>query len=88
MNKFIERLNELLKESEKTQTQISKDLGITKQKLSQWKTGYINPNIDELINLAIYFDTTIDYIVGYDNENSKQKFQEELEIQNIRYKRR
>lgn len=64
MNKFVLRLNELIVESGKTQNQISSDLGISKQKLSKWKTGYNEPNIDEIIMIANYFGITTDYLLG------------------------
>lgn len=64
MNKFVLRLNELIVESGKTQNQISSDLRISKQKLSKWKTGYNEPNIDEIIMIANYFGITTDYLLG------------------------
>lgn len=40
MNLFLPRLRELLAESGKMQKDICDELGISKQKLSNWKTGY------------------------------------------------
>lgn len=68
MSLFRIRLNDLLSQTDKTQTEICKDLDIKKQKLTQWKTGYIEPNIDDLIILANYFHVTIDFLVGNKNE--------------------
>lgn len=70
MNCFKTRLNELLQQSGKQQTEIAKDLKIEKQKLSHWKTGYTEPNIDDLIKLAQYFNESIDYLVGNDNNST------------------
>ncbi len=64
MNEFTERLKSLIAGSGKTQSQISAEMGITKQKLSQWKSGYIQPNIDDIIMLAKYFDVSSDYLIG------------------------
>lgn len=64
MNKFVVRLNELIVESGKTQNTISKELGVSKQKLSKWKTGYNEPNIDEIIMIARYFSVSVDYLLG------------------------
>lgn len=66
MNKFVSRLTELINVCGKMQTEISKDLGISKQKLSKWKTGYNEPDLDEIIKLAKYFNVSADYLLGID----------------------
>lgn len=47
MNLFLPRLRELLAESGKMQKDICDELGISKQKLSNWKTGYSEPNFTD-----------------------------------------
>ena len=42
MNLFLPRLRELLAESGKMQKDICDELGISKQKLSNWKTGSVS----------------------------------------------
>ena len=64
MNKFKERLNELLQESDKNQTYIAKQINISRQTLTNYKSGYSEPNIDLLIKIADYFNVCIDYLVG------------------------
>ncbi len=66
MNLFTKRLNELISESGKTQNLISKELNIPKQKLSRWKIGYNEPDIDEIILLSRYFGVSCDYLLGAD----------------------
>ena len=66
-NKFIQKLQELIAESEKLQKEICKDLGISKQKLSKWKLGYNEPSIDEIVMLAKYFNVTTDYLLGLED---------------------
>lgn len=66
MNKFVSRLGELLAACGKSQNIVSKELGISKQKLSKWKTGYNEPSIDEIILIARYFGVTCDYLLGGD----------------------
>ena len=68
MNLFISRLRELIVESGKMQKDICADLGIPKQKLTRWKTGYNEPSIDEIIMLALYFNVTTDYLLGLEDE--------------------
>lgn len=67
-NKFSLRLGELIAESGKTQNAICSDLHITKQKLSNWKTGYTEPCLDDIIMLALYFDVTSDLLLGLEDE--------------------
>lgn len=64
---FIKRFNELIKYSKKTQKEISKNLGVSKQKFSRWKTGFTEPNFDELILIAKYFEVSTDYILGLED---------------------
>lgn len=64
MNKFVLRLTELLNSCGKMQKEVSNDLGISKQKLSKWKTGYNEPSIDEIIKLSNYFNVSSDYLLG------------------------
>ena len=69
MNNFIKIFNELIEYEKKThddmtQVKISSALGFTKQKLSNLKSGYSAPSIDDLIIISDYFDVTIDFLVG------------------------
>jgi len=66
MNLFTERLKSLLAENGKTQNEVCKSIGIQKQKLSKWKTGYNEPSLDDLLMLSKYFDVTVDYLIGSD----------------------
>lgn len=67
MNRFTERLQELILASGKMQKDICEDLKISKQKLSNWKTGYSEPNMDDIIKLSEYFDVTTDFLLGKEN---------------------
>ena len=49
------------------QKDICKDIGIPKQKLTRWKTGYNEPSIDEIIMLAKYFNVSTDYLLGLED---------------------
>ena len=67
-NQFATRLKEAIEESGKMQKDICADLHISKQKLSKWKTRYNEPSMDELIMLALYFDVSVDYLLGLVDE--------------------
>ncbi|GHV03039.1 hypothetical protein FACS1894211_15440 [Clostridia bacterium] len=67
MNLFVERLKKLIQETGKSQVQICKELNIKKQALTNWKTGYSEPNIDDILMLANYSNVTTDYLLGREN---------------------
>ena len=69
MSIFPIQLQKLINESDKTQNAICKELGVSKQKLSKWKTAYNEPSLDELAIIANYFDVTADYLIGLENED-------------------
>ena len=69
MQVIIERLKTLIKGSGKTQIQICKDLGISKQKLTNWKSGYSSPTLEDVVMLARYFGVSSDYLLGIENED-------------------
>ena len=68
MSAFIERFSTVLANSGKKQIEICKELGISKQKLSNWKTGYSEPNLDDIVMLAVFFDIRTDYLLGLEDE--------------------
>ena len=73
-NKFADRLGELIGESGKTQNAICTELHIPKQRLSNWKTGYTEPDMDALCMHALYFDVSTDYLLGLvDETGAKMK---------------
>lgn len=69
MNQFVSRLNELPKNSGNLQQDICRELGISKKKLSKCKTGYNQPNRDDLMILAMYFNVSGDYLLGLEDES-------------------
>lgn len=68
MKKFVETLKNLISQSEKLQIDICKEMNISKQKLTNWKSGYTEPNLNDLINLANYFQCSIDYLLGIEDD--------------------
>lgn len=75
MNLFSKRLSELISESGKSQNLISRELQIPKQKLSRWKIGYNEPDLDEIIVVAHYFGVTCDYLLGVDEISEFKRFE-------------
>lgn len=76
MNKFSERLRFLRATNDLTQEKLSNDIGkifgypISKATISQYENANREPNITLLINLAQYFNCSIDYLVGISDYRS------------------
>lgn len=54
-----------------SQTTLAKDLNLVKSTICQYEKGNRYPDIDMLIKLADYFNTSIDYLVDRVNEPIK-----------------
>ena len=61
---FKERFNEVLKASGKTQTQLAKELNVTKQCVNDYKKGKSMPSIETLYLLCKSLDVSSDYLLG------------------------
>lgn len=76
MNKFPERLKFLRTANRLTQEKLCTDIDdffgypISKATISQYENGNREPNITMLINLAQYFDCSIDYLIGVSDHRS------------------
>lgn len=78
MSAFAKNLTTLINVSGKSQVDICKDIGISKQKLSNLKAEYSEPNIDDLIVLANYFGISTDYLLGIENEEGNIVFSDSV----------
>ena len=67
MNIFYERLKELRSEKGLTQEQLANELNISRYKITKWESGSTKPNINNLIQLAIFFDVSIAYLIGMED---------------------
>lgn len=62
--KFQERFNELLKISGKKQTEIANAVKVSKQCISDYKSGKSVPSIETLYLLCQFLDVSADYLLG------------------------
>ncbi len=51
-----------------TQTQLAKTLGITRSSVNAWEMGISIPSTQKIIELAILFHASTDYILGLDDK--------------------
>ena len=52
------------------QVEFGQKLNVTKQSVSNWENGNIQPSIDMLIKIADAFSVSTDYLLGIENERT------------------
>lgn len=62
--KFAERLKELRTEKNINQVELSVEIGVSKGIISLWENGLREPGMYSLIQLAKFFEVSIDYLAG------------------------
>lgn len=65
---FNERIKELRKSLGINQVEFGRRLHVTKQCISNWENGNIQPSIDMLIKIAETFSVNTDYLLGLNNK--------------------
>ncbi len=66
--KFTERFNELLKISGKTQVEIAKEINVSKQCVTDYKSGKSYPSLETLCLICKALETSADYLLGITDE--------------------
>ena len=67
-NVFKNNLKMLRLERGLGQVDLAKELGLSKGIISLWENGLREPNMSSLIVIAKFFNVSIDYLVGIDND--------------------
>lgn len=60
------KIKELRKEKKITQEALAEYLHVSSQAVSKWETGASSPDIDTLPKLAIFFGTSLDHLMDFD----------------------
>ena len=61
---FGTKIKELREKEPLTQAEFANKMGVSQSTVAAWECGTREPNIDTLIKLARYFNTSVDFIVG------------------------
>ena len=64
ITKFQQRFNECLKYSDIKQTELAKAARVSKQCISDYKSGKSVPSIDTLFLICKYLEVSADYLLG------------------------
>ena len=60
---FCENLKGLRKINKLDQLTLAEKINVSPKTISHWETGYTEPSIAQLINLANFFDITVDELI-------------------------
>lgn len=67
MNKFAERLKEVLKIKGISQNKFSKIINVPQQTLNRWCNGNYEPSFDMLITICKELEESADYMIGLED---------------------
>ena len=73
MATFSEIFKALRKDKQLTQEQVAEIFGVSPQAISRWENAASYPDITQLPNIASYFETTVDELLGIKKSVKKQK---------------
>ena len=65
---FYERIKELRNSLGINQVEFGKRINVSKQCVSNWENGYIQPSIDILVRIATTFSISTDYLLGLNDK--------------------
>ncbi|MDE7257150.1 MAG: helix-turn-helix domain-containing protein [Clostridia bacterium] len=65
---FGNRLKELLKERGISQETLAKNIGVSQRAVSKWINHQAEPTESSIVNCAVYFEVSADYILGLKDE--------------------
>ena len=75
MINFSDNISRLRRERKITQEQLADFVGVTKASVSKWETGLSLPDVLILPRIASFFDVTIDELLGYKPQLSKEQIE-------------
>ena len=55
-----------------SQSELSRKVGISQQSLSRWENNENIPNIVDCLILAEFYGISVEYLVGYENEDGSK----------------
>ena len=63
---FQQRFSQLVEESGKSLLKLSKELHISNQALSTWRTGQRSPKEPTIVAVADFFNVNVQWLMGFD----------------------
>ncbi len=69
---MVKNLRKLREEHGLSQQKLAEHFGISQQSVYKYENGLAEPDINMLINMADFFCTSVDYLIGHVDENRLQ----------------
>ena len=79
---MVANLKLLRKRKGVSQQQLAEVIGSTQQSVNKYENHKVEPDIDTLIRIANFFDTTVDYLIG---NTDKKSFGDTIEIFSLNF---
>lgn len=76
---IFEKIRELRENSELTQRDIAKILNVSKSTYNRWETGEVFIPLHHLNQLCIYYNISMDYIIGLSYEKTTNSYHTTLD---------
>ncbi len=83
---MIKNLKLLRTEHKISQQALANVLGISQQSINKYENHDIEPDINTLILIADYFNTSVDYLIGHSNTNCRIEQCEPMELNKTEFK--
>ncbi|HEV5710775.1 TPA: helix-turn-helix transcriptional regulator [Streptococcus pneumoniae] len=64
------RIRELRKQSRLSQQALADQIGVFRNTISNWETGYSQISLENAKEVAEYFGVTIDYLLGSESDQT------------------
>lgn len=64
-------LKKLRQETGVSQKQLADNIGVSQQSINKYENHNIEPDIETLIRIADFFDTSVDFLVGHNDIREK-----------------
>ncbi len=74
---FSEKIKMLRKQKGLSQEQLAEQVGVSRQAVSKWETAEALPDTEKIIQLAKFFEVSIDYLLDKEMESEEEPRYEE-----------
>ena len=68
-----ENIRNIRKEKAMTQEALAEAMGVTTAAVSKWETGQCVPDVELLLNLADFFEVSVDTLLGHELKVDRKK---------------
>ncbi len=68
---MLQNLKGLREKASVTQKQLAEAIGVSQQSINKYENHKIEPDIETMIRIADYFQTSVDYLIGHTDNPRK-----------------